>query len=80
MHSLPLTPNEKQKEWNTIQTIAKNNGFPTNFIKCINQQIEHNRKNKEHTNNEPHTTKIQTTFTYFSPLVRKIENLFKHTN
>ena len=80
MHSLPLNPNEKQNKWNTIQTVAKNNGFPTNFIKRINQQIEHNRKNKEHKNNKPHTTKIQTTFKYFSPLVRKITNLFKHTN
>ena len=80
MHSLPLNPNEKQKEWNTIQTIAKNNGFPTTFIKRINQQIQHNSNNKEHTNNEPHTTKIWTTFTYFCPLIKKITNLFKHTN
>jgi hypothetical protein len=25
MHSLPLDPDKKQKEWKTIQTIAKNN-------------------------------------------------------
>ena len=80
MHSLPLNPNEKQKEWNTIQTIAKNKGFPTNFIKWIKQQIQHNSNNKEHTNTEPHTIKIRTTFTYFSQLVRKITNLFKNTN
>jgi hypothetical protein len=28
MHSLPLDPNKKQKEWKTIQSIAKNNNFP----------------------------------------------------
>jgi hypothetical protein len=28
MHSLPLDPDKKQKEWKTIQTIEKNNNFP----------------------------------------------------
>ena len=52
MHSLPLNSNKKQKEWNTIQTIAKNNGFPTTFIKRINRQIQHNTNNKDDTHNE----------------------------
>ena len=66
-------------EWTTIQ-IAKNNGFPTAFIGRLNQQIQHNLNNKDHANNEQHMKKIQTTFTYYSPLVRKIRNLFRHTN
>ena len=33
-----------------------------------------------HTNNEQQTTKIWATFTYHSPLIRKITNVFKHTN
>ena len=80
MHPLPLNPNEKQTEWTTIQTTAKNNGFPTTIIRWLNQQIQHNHNNKDHTNNEQHVKKIQTTFTYYSPLIRKITNLFKHTN
>jgi len=28
MHSLPLDPDKKRKEWKTIQSIAKNNNFP----------------------------------------------------
>ncbi len=80
MHPLPLIPNRKQVEWTTIQTIAKINGFSTTFMERLNQQIQHNHNNKDHTNNEQHTKKIRTTLTYYSPLVRKITNLFKHTN
>jgi hypothetical protein len=28
IHSLPLDPDKKQKEWKKIQSIAKNNNFP----------------------------------------------------
>ncbi len=77
MHSLPLTPNEKQI---TIQTIAKNNGFHTTFIKRLNQQIQRNQNNKDPTNNAQLTKKIRATFAYYSPLVRKITNMLKHTH
>ena len=33
IHSLPLNPDKKQKEWNTTQTVAKNYRYPPNFIK-----------------------------------------------
>ena len=78
--SLPLTSNKKQVEWTTIQTVAQNNGFLTTFIKWLNQQIQHKHNNEEHINNEQHTHTIRTTLTYYSPLVRKITNLFKCTN
>ena len=81
MHSLPLNPDEKQKEWNTIQTIAKNNGFSIQHIHRINQQIQHNNNNTNHTTTTTsQPTKIRTTFTYFSPLIWTITKLFKHTN
>jgi hypothetical protein len=32
MQSLLLTPRTKQKEWATIQTIARNNNFLQNFL------------------------------------------------
>ena len=80
MDSLPLNPDGK-KEWNTIQTIAKNNGFSIQHIRQINQQIQHNNNNTNHTTTTTsQQTKIRTTFAYFSPLIRTINNLFKHTN
>ena len=76
MHSLPLDPDKKQKEWETIQTIAKNNNVPRHLLHKLNQQIQskanHTHKEKKH--------KIWTTFTYHSPKIRKITNLFRNTN
>jgi hypothetical protein len=39
MHSLPLDPNKKQKEWMTIQ-IAKNNNIPQQLLQKLNQRIQ----------------------------------------
>ena len=64
-----------------FRTISKSNGFTTTFIRHINRQIQRNINNKDDTHkNETHIRKIRTTFTYFRPLIRKITNLFKHTN
>jgi len=38
MITLPITEQAKQQEWNTLLTIAKNNGFPLRTI--------HNLRNK----------------------------------
>jgi hypothetical protein len=36
LHSLPLDSGKKQKEWKTIQTVAKNNSFPQQLLQKIN--------------------------------------------
>jgi len=64
---------EKTKEWELIQTIARNN----KFLHKLNRQIQHKI---DHTQTEEKDKKIWTTFTYHSPKIRKIINLFKHTN
>ena len=79
MHSLPLTSERKQKEWTIIKYIAQNN----NFLHTLNQNLTPNYNADTTTTTEtlPETTKkTWTTFAYFSPLVRKITNLFKYTN
>jgi hypothetical protein len=40
MHSLPLDPDKKQKEWKTIQTIAKNNNYLQQLLQEFNRQKE----------------------------------------
>ena len=74
----PVTEHAKQQEWNTVCTIAINNGFPL--------QMVHNLKNKIVRTQETKNIPIQTqrkkwiTFTYHSPLIHKVTNLFKSTN
>ena len=77
MHSLLLDPDKKQKEWKTIQTIAKNNNLPQQLLPKLNRQIHHKAS---HTQTEKKDDKIWTTFTYHSPKIRKITNLLKNTN
>jgi hypothetical protein len=75
-NTLPITHNEKEKEWSIIQCIAHNNGFPLKIIHRLRQQIE-NKTNTSQTETVPRTW---VTFTFNSPVVHKITNLFKNTN
>jgi len=76
MHLLPLDPDKKHKEWMTIQTIAKNNNIPQQLLQKLNRQIQQ----KTDQNSEKKDNKIWTTFTYHSPKIRTITNMFKNTN
>ena len=40
MHSLPLIPKKKQKEWKLLQLIAQNNNFPQTLLQRLNLQIQ----------------------------------------
>ena len=74
---MPLDQDEKQKEWETIKLIAKNNHFPRRLLQKLNRQIQHKASHKQ-TGNKDH--KVWTTFTHHSPKIRKITNLIKNTN
>jgi hypothetical protein len=74
MTALLLSQEKEEVEWQTILTIAKNNNLPIPIIKKLKTKIH----NKEPTKNNEH--KKWVTFTYHSTKVRKITNLFKHTN
>jgi hypothetical protein len=50
MHSLPLTPKQKQREWTLIQLIAQNNNFPQKLIQNLNLQLQHKNTNQDQTN------------------------------
>jgi len=60
MHSLPLNQEDKQKEWKTIQIIAKNNNFPKYMIQKLNWKTQ---QKATHTQPKDKTRKIWTTFT-----------------
>jgi len=79
MHSLSLTLKIKPKEWTLIQLIARNNNFPPNHLQKLNRQVQHKKTNQEQTNKR-NKNETCTTFTYYNPKIRKITNLFKHTD
>jgi hypothetical protein len=69
MHSLPLDPYKKQKEWETIQLIAQNNNFPQHLLHKLNRQIQYKVNHKQYIKKNH---KIWTTFKNNSPKIRKI--------
>jgi ribosomal protein L17 len=76
MITLPITKQAKQQEWKIIFAVAQNNGFPLHII--------HNLKKKLIVKKQIPTTTQQAKkwvmFSYHSPLIQKITNLFKHSN
>jgi hypothetical protein len=78
MQHLPLTLHYKQKEWRKVLLVAKTNGYPLSTITKFNTEIQ----NKLHNSNviNEHSNKKWTTFTFHSPMICKITNLFHDTN
>ena len=76
MLSLPLTEERWQTEWEIIKTIAQNNNFPNTHIARLKTKIQH----KAHIRTTKDENKKWATFTFHSPKVRQLTNLFKHTN
>jgi len=77
MTSLPLSAENRIAEWQNIRTIANNNKFPIHHITKLRTQIQ--RKTQMNTANNGNSNKWAT-FTYHSPKVRMITNLFKQTD
>ena len=56
--------------------MGRNNNFPDKIITNLKTQMQQ----KIHQKQEKNENKKWTTFTYHSPQIRKLANLFKHTN
>jgi hypothetical protein len=78
MLSLPITNQATQQEWHLIRTIAMNNGFPIDLIHKLKNKMINTPPTQYNTNHTHKKTWI--TFTYHSPLIHNVTNLFKHTN
>jgi hypothetical protein len=78
MQSLPLTTERQHAEWMTIKPIAKSNNFPDKII--TNLKVKLQQKINQIPDKEEKKKKKWTFFTYYCPRIRKITNLFKHTN
>jgi hypothetical protein len=75
MLTLPITKQAKQQEWKIILAVAQNNGFPLQIIHKLKKKLMAKKQKLPTT-----TTKKWVTFSYHSPLICKITDLFKHTN
>jgi len=78
MHSLPLDSSKKQKEWETIQSIARKNNFPQHLLQKLNHKM-YSKTNLIHKRNKDNK-RISATLTYHSPKTGKVTNLFRNTN
>jgi len=79
MLTLPIT---KQQEWKNILAIAHNDRFPTYIIHNLKKKL---KAKKQQQQQKPPTSAAQhgkkwVVFTYHSPLIRKVTNLFKQSN
>jgi len=73
--SRPLTIERQQAEWETMVTIARNNNFPTKLITNLKTQMQH--KTQGTIIKEKNKWAV---FTFYSPKIRKLTNLFRQTN
>jgi hypothetical protein len=79
MFALPLTNHQRKQEWAHITLMAHNNNFPMYLL----EKLKHTAQNKQEYPPTPHKkeNKIKwASFTYSTPLIRKVTNIFKNTN
>jgi hypothetical protein len=55
MNKLPLDAEKKQKEWTTIQTIARNNNFPQSLLHKLKSQTQRITDHKQIDRNDKKT-------------------------
>ena len=82
MITLPITKQAQEQEWDKIFTIAQNSVFPKHTIHNLRKKLSANNKKKPLGDTQQITQgedKKWITFTYHSPLIRKVTNLFKQT-
>jgi len=60
--------------------MAHNNGFPTHLIHGLKKQLVARKKRTTQTEVDQQHSKKWVTFTFHSPSIYKITNLFKRTN
>ena len=80
MQTLPLTATRRETEWRTIKTIAKSNNFPDRVISQLKSQTQQKTHKTENYETNTNTNKKWAVFTYHDPTIRKVTNLFKHTD
>jgi hypothetical protein len=78
MFAVPLTEQQRLQEWVYTKLMARRNSFPLPLL----SKLKHNIQRKQNSNPIPINKKKKkwAIFTYSSPLIRKVTNIFKDTN
>ena len=80
---MPINESSKQREWETIIAIARSNNFPTSMLYGLKTKIIKRKRQKQKQMQQRQEIIKQrdkwVNFTYFSPLVRRVTDLFRRT-
>jgi hypothetical protein len=78
---MPITESSKQREWETIITLVRSNNFPTSMLYGLKTKLINRKRQKQKLTQQQEEIITRrdkwVTFTYFSPLVRRVTNLFR---
>jgi hypothetical protein len=81
MITMPISEQAAKQEWRKIIIMAHNNGFPAHLIQQIKKQLTIARKKgTTQAKAVQQRNRKWVTFTFHSPSIYKITNLFKRTN
>jgi len=86
MYTLPLDKEQQDREWLHIVNTAYSNNIPQTLLSRLRHRIQRKYSlpktpTPTPTTNHPSVKNTNwATFTYTTPQIRKITNLFKHTN
>ena len=80
MLTMPISAQNRKQEWNKILTMAQKNGFPTQLLHEMKKQTIVRKEGETKTEAEHQHSRKWVTFTFHSPSIHKITNLFKKTN
>ena len=69
-----------KQEWDRIITMAQNNGFLIHLIQELKNKIVTKENNIITLPREQNNSKKWITFTYYSPAIHKVANIFRRTN
>ena len=80
MFSLPLSDQQQRHEWMYIKLMARNNGLPLPLLSKLKHRIQQKQKQNSYPTPVKKNNYKWATFTYSTPLIRRVTNVFKHTN
>jgi hypothetical protein len=80
MITMPISEQAIKQEWNKILIMAHNDGFPAHLIHGMKKKLLIRKEGTTQTNMVQQHNRKWVTFTFHSPSIYKITNLFKRTN
>ena len=77
---MPITKHAVEQEWDRIITMVQNNGFPVHLMHNLRNKPRAKKDCTTLTQTKENNNRKWSTFTYHSPSIYKVTNLFIRTN